>query len=444
MSSIRVSGNTSGHYDLTVPDVAGSNTIALDKIVVTDSNGNVGIGTTDPGKQLDVRGSIGLRLNNGLMFFTDANTNGATNVNGGFIGMAHNAGYHVTSNDGGFSSNANSLLIGNYHSSGGDIILATTNAGPYASGRVIIKENGNVGIGTSSPGEKLSVNGSVQVLGNNDANYSAKFISGYDSTHGLRITTRINSSTESEVLGVFANSGGGSPRLALNPSNGWNVGIGDTNPLYKLSVNNGTSDGGIFRLYNEEVGLNVAIDGTTGSPNYTNASRTVVFNATRMDSGSSPKLRLGGQGGIEFAADANSVRMVVLSNGNVGIGTSSPQKILHTYGSGPQQLRVQSPDSTSELYLLASGTNTSYLSNSNNLQIWTNGGRAITVDASQNVGIGTNNPSSELHIEKAISGDQSQFRISNGTGATLRMGITGSDTNEHAHKIGRASCRERV
>jgi hypothetical protein len=57
----------------------------------------------------------------------------------------------------------------------------------------------------------------------------------------------------------------------------------------------------------------------------------------------------------------------------------------------------------------------------------------MRIDSSGNVGIGTNNPSSELHIEKAISGDQSQFRISNGTGATLRMGITGSDTNEHAH-----------
>jgi hypothetical protein len=54
MSSIRVSGNTSGHYDLTVPDVAGSNTIALDKIVVTDSNGNVGIGTTSPVYKLHV------------------------------------------------------------------------------------------------------------------------------------------------------------------------------------------------------------------------------------------------------------------------------------------------------------------------------------------------------------------------------------------------------
>jgi len=57
MSSIRVSGNTSGHYDLTVPDVAGSNTIALDKIVVTDSSGNVGIGTDSPTAKLNVKSS---------------------------------------------------------------------------------------------------------------------------------------------------------------------------------------------------------------------------------------------------------------------------------------------------------------------------------------------------------------------------------------------------
>ena len=48
MSSIRVSGNTSGYYDLTVPDVAGTNTIPLNQVVTTDANGNLGIGTTTP------------------------------------------------------------------------------------------------------------------------------------------------------------------------------------------------------------------------------------------------------------------------------------------------------------------------------------------------------------------------------------------------------------
>ena len=65
MSSIRVSGNTSGHYDLTVPDVAGSNTIALDKIVVSDSSGNVGIGTTQPDLKLHVDGTNGYPASSG-------------------------------------------------------------------------------------------------------------------------------------------------------------------------------------------------------------------------------------------------------------------------------------------------------------------------------------------------------------------------------------------
>ena len=41
MSSIRVSGNTSGYYDLTVPDVAGQNTIPLNQVVTTDTSGNL-------------------------------------------------------------------------------------------------------------------------------------------------------------------------------------------------------------------------------------------------------------------------------------------------------------------------------------------------------------------------------------------------------------------
>jgi len=43
MSSIRVSGNTSGYYDLTVPDVAGQNTIPLNQVVTTDTNGHIQI-----------------------------------------------------------------------------------------------------------------------------------------------------------------------------------------------------------------------------------------------------------------------------------------------------------------------------------------------------------------------------------------------------------------
>jgi len=167
-----------------------------------DKDGKLGIGTTSPGAALDVRGSMNLRLNNGLLFFTDNNTVGATNVNGGFIGMAHNAGYHVTSNDGGFGSNANSLLIGNYHSSGGDIILATTNAGPYPSGRVIIKENGRVGIGTDNPTEKLHVAGVIRAEG-----YDTNSITSYNITGSYTAGTEYVFTTRSQLNGLGYGAG---------------------------------------------------------------------------------------------------------------------------------------------------------------------------------------------------------------------------------------------
>ena len=161
------------------------------------------------------------------------------------------------------------------------------------------------------------------------------------SNSGINVSGNVMSFHTGQTNGFSfnGNSDGadGSNPLVVIKADG-KVGIGDTNPLYKLSVNNGTSDGGIFRLYNEEVGLNVAIDGTTGSPNYTNAPRTVTLNATRMDSGTSPKLRLGGQGGVEIAADANNVRMVINTAGKVGIGTLSPFSKLqaggHTFSGG--------------------------------------------------------------------------------------------------------------
>ena len=41
MSTIRLSGSSSGYYDLTVPAVAGTNSIDLSKLPVKDSNGNL-------------------------------------------------------------------------------------------------------------------------------------------------------------------------------------------------------------------------------------------------------------------------------------------------------------------------------------------------------------------------------------------------------------------
>ena len=58
---------------------------------------------------------------------------------------------------------------------------------------------------------------------------------------------------------------------------------------------------------------------------------------------------------------------------------------------------------------------------------------AFAVKSSGKVGVGTASPTSLLHIDDAITGDASQLTITNGAGATLRFGITGSGANENAH-----------
>jgi hypothetical protein len=91
-----------------------------------------------------------------------------------------------------------------------------------------------------------------------------------------------------------------------------NVGVGASSPTHKFHLDNGTTDGTLFKINNEEVGLLLAVNGTG-----TTYGREVSLNATRVDAGSSPSLRLAGQGAIVFAVDANTERMRIDSAGRV-------------------------------------------------------------------------------------------------------------------------------
>ncbi len=108
-------------------------------------NGNVGIGTTNPGKKLEVNGDIKIPLNNRMYF-------GSASIQGYQAGYG---GLKFYGTGGGFDRLAITV------DPAGRVGIGTTNPVEklHVEGNSII--TGNVGIGTTNPQSKLAVNGTI-------------------------------------------------------------------------------------------------------------------------------------------------------------------------------------------------------------------------------------------------------------------------------------------
>jgi hypothetical protein len=95
----------------------------------------------------------------------------------------------------------------------------------------------------------------------------------------------------------------------------------------------------------------------------------------------------------------NTEKMTVLANGNVGIGTSTPSKLLHLYGAINPRILVESPSDQAPELNLKRGTSVFnlYVNSGNDLVFWSGGDR-VTFTDDGNVGIGTTNPAQKLHV----------------------------------------------
>lgn len=157
---------------------------ALSEVMRINSSGNVGIGTTNPGVKLDVVGT------------TASNLLSLRRPSDGSLGV-HTIGTLLDS--------------GNYHVSyrnnaGNRGHVWFTNDGSSVDERMRISGNGNVGIGTTSPTEKLELTG-------NDANIkitdSSPAVSALDSLGGLLFNTNDSTTTAGTVAYVKAVAEGG-------------------------------------------------------------------------------------------------------------------------------------------------------------------------------------------------------------------------------------------
>jgi len=179
-----------------------------------DSSGNVGIGTSSPSHKLDVdSGSAGLMVN--------MNT---TNANGGYIRFQSSGTSIADVGTGGQIISGGSATDFGLNVRGANNLLFATNT----LERMRIDDSGNVGIGTSSPGYRLQVDGGRAMFTGSNENYTVG-IGRESNTNSYYLG--VHSTTTPNLL--FSNNSG-TTTMTLDYSG--NLGIGTTSPTYKLDI----------------------------------------------------------------------------------------------------------------------------------------------------------------------------------------------------------------
>ncbi len=277
-------------------------------------------------------------------------------------GPAHAAEFEVLDR---FSVDGYTVLRGSADIPGGSFAVG---------GSTLVVKDGNVGIGTISPGAKLGIVGNVnseiaRFQPATDASNIRGFISiytsnpnfwwelsnqdpgGYGATNGLAFRER---------------SGAGSSIERVYLAQAGNVGIGTTGPAYRLDIQrngNGTA-------------------GTTGilNLNFTAAANTQAIQITQTNAGgdgaaASALFRMTNSGSNPYLNFDN--KLFMNQAGNIGVGTTAPGARLNIVGA----------DTVSTAFMVQTGSIS---------------GTEMVVSTSGRVGIGNTNPAAKLEVSGGV------------------------------------------
>lgn len=411
-----------------------NNTVSTDKLVngaVTPaklstggpwwlSNGNVGIGTNSPSERLHIHAPgtdlAAIRLSGTAVLQTPYN------IRQGIVGVS-NAGFSIY-----------------------DVTAAAT--------RFAIDSAGNIGIGTGNPTAKLDVRGWTNITSATvDSNWNSQLLITGNTTYQPKLTL---SASNGYRWSIRNDDPVGNGELKFRYEEGsfdvvtftrtGNVGIGITTPQNVLDLGSATNNRGIswggtganyaniwteYSTASIHIGQGVRPIGTStgwvSSTGISSVGRSVIkLNFNTGDIGFHTTTPVTVADGSAVTVDQ---RMVIAGNGNVGIGTANPTQKLHvvgltTLGGILNNVVTISNDGTytsgsgagTRLDLLYGGLPIARISNTGSgvrdgwFSLFNEGTSTVNIAANAsrggntyfnnggNVGIGTTDPVSKLHI----------------------------------------------
>lgn len=257
-----------------------------------------------------------------------------------------------------------------YHSANGDLIIRKASE----VDQLVLDQGGNVGIGTSTPTQKLQVQGSIRMV---DGNQAAGYIPVSDVNGAMTWTDPSTLTTANDADWTVSGND-------IYNANSGNVGIGTTTPVALLDVVSAI-DG------DETTGMRLTVPGATGYVYMSQNNDVVLRKANRPN------------------------QLVLDVSGNVGIGTAAPNEALQVQGS------IRMVDGNQQDGFIA-------VSDANGSMTWTNPDQAAPSK------IADDDIDTRVEVERTADDDLIRFRV----GGTDQWQMTGrriepSNTNNSLH-----------